>query len=76
MKPVEAVKSRTIATLLGLFLGAIGAHRFYLGFYKLALAQIALTILTHGYGVIWGFIDTVLLFGGHIHKDSKNRPLK
>jgi hypothetical protein len=47
-----------------------------LGFYKLALAQIALTILTHGYGVIWGFIDTVLLFGGHIHKDSKNRPLK
>ncbi|MFI3215567.1 MAG: TM2 domain-containing protein [Methylococcales bacterium] len=76
MKPVEAVKSRWIATLLGLFLGPIGAHRFYLGFYKIALAQIALTILTQGYGVIWGFIDTVLLFGGHIHKDSKNRPLK
>ena len=73
---VEAVKKRWVATLLALFLGAIGAHRFYLGFYKLGLGQLAFTILTHGYGVIWGFIDTVLLFGGHINKDAKNRPLK
>ena len=76
MKPVEGVKKRWIATLLALFLGAIGAHRFYLGFYKLGLAQLAFTVLTHGYGVIWGFIDTILLFAGHLNKDAKNRPLK
>lgn len=76
IKPVEAVKSRWIATLLALFLGAVGTHRFYLGYYKLGLAQVALTILTHGYGVIWGFIDTILLFAGHINKDAKKRPLK
>ncbi|MEI6747011.1 MAG: TM2 domain-containing protein [Methylococcaceae bacterium] len=76
MKPVEAVKRRWIATLLALFLGFAGVHRFYLGFYKLGLAQIALTALTQGYGVLWGFIDAVLLFAGHINKDAKNRPLK
>ena len=76
MKPVEGVKKRWIATLLALFLGAIGAHRFYLGFYKLGLAQLTFTVLTHGYGVIWGFIDTILLFAGHLNKDAKNRPLK
>ncbi len=76
MKPVEAVKRRWVATTLALFLGALGGHRFYLGFYKLGLAQLAFTVLTHGYGVLWGFIDTILLFAGHINKDAKNRPLK
>lgn len=75
-KLVEAVKKRWIATTLALFLGAIGAHRFYLGFYKLGLAQLVVTALTQGYGVLWGVIDTVLLFAGHINKDAKGRPLK
>jgi TM2 domain-containing membrane protein YozV len=76
MKPVEAVKRKWIATLLALFFGFAGGHRFYLGFYKMGLAQIAVTALTQGYGVLWGFIDAVLLFAGHINKDAKNRPLK
>lgn len=76
MKPIEGVKRRWIASLLALFLGFAGAHRFYLGFYKLGLAQIAVTALTQGYGVLWGFIDAVLLFTGHINRDAKNRPLK
>ncbi len=76
MKPIEGIKKRWIATTLAFFLGAIGAHRFYLGFYKLGLAQLAFTILTQGYGVLWGVIDAVLLFAGHINKDAKGRPLK
>jgi TM2 domain-containing membrane protein YozV len=76
MKPVEGVKKRWIATTLAFFLGAIGAHRFYLGFYKLGLAQLAFTALTQGYGLLWGFIDAILLFAGHINKDAKGRPLK
>ncbi len=76
LKPVEAVKRKSVATLLALFLGFSGAHRFYLGNYKLGLAQIAVTALTQGYGVLWGFIEAVLLFSGHINKDAKNRPLK
>lgn len=76
LKPVEGVKRKWIATTLAFFLGGAGAHRFYLGFYKMGLAQLALTILTHGYGVLWGFIDAILLFAGHIHKDAKGRPFK
>lgn len=72
----KAVKSRYLAAFLALVLGFAGVHRFYLGFYKLGLAQIALTAATQGYGVLWGFIEAVLLFGGHISKDAKGRPLK
>jgi len=72
----EAVKYRYVAAVLGLVLGGIGAHRIYLGYYWIALFQIALTVATVGFGVVWGFIEAVLLFGGHIDKDAKGRPLK
>jgi TM2 domain-containing membrane protein YozV len=72
----KAVKYRYLAAVLALFLGGAGVHRFYLGNYKMGLMQLALTVVTHGYGVLWGFIDAVLLFGGHIDKDAKGRPLK
>lgn len=72
----EAVKSKVVAVILAGLLGGIGAHRFYLGYYKIGLAQIALTALTMGYGVMWGFIEMILLLGGHIDRDAKGRPLK
>ncbi len=75
MKPVEAVKSKKIAYLLSILIGT-GLHRHYLGFYKLGLAQLAFSVATGGFGVVWGFIDAVLLFAGHINRDAKNRPLK
>jgi TM2 domain-containing membrane protein YozV len=76
LEPPKAVKYKYVAAVLALFLGFTGAHRFYLGFYKLGLAQLAFTALTVGYGALWGFIEAVLLFAGHINKDGKGRPLK
>lgn len=76
LQPPKAVKYKYVAAALALFLGFTGIHRFYLGFYKLGLAQLALTALTVGYGALWGFIEAVLLFAGHINKDAKGRPLK
>ncbi|PPC91842.1 MAG: hypothetical protein CTY34_02340 [Methylobacter sp.] len=72
----EAVKYKYVAVVLAAILGGLGAHRFYLGYYKIGLAQIAITALTLGYGVMWGVIETVLLLGGHINRDAKGRPLK
>lgn len=72
----KAVKYRYLAAALALVLGGVGAHRFYLGNYKMGLMQLALTAATHGYGLLWGFIEAVLLFGGQIDKDAKGRPLK
>jgi TM2 domain len=76
LEPVKAVKYKYVAAVLGLLLGFTGAHRFYLGFYKLGLAQLALLFILKGYGALWGFAEAILLFGGQINKDAKGRPLK
>jgi TM2 domain-containing membrane protein YozV len=76
LAPPKAVKYKYVAAVLALFLGFTGLHRFYLGFYWLALAQLAVTAATVGYGALWGFVEAVLLFAGHINKDAKGRPLK
>ncbi|MFA5984117.1 MAG: TM2 domain-containing protein [Methylococcaceae bacterium] len=72
----DAVKYKNLAVVLAIFLGGIGAHRIYLGFYKIGLVQIGVTMLTMGYGVVWGVVEAVLLLGNHIHRDAKGRPLK
>lgn len=76
LETTKPVKYKYLAGALGLVLGFAGLHRFYLGYYKIGLAQLVITILTHGYGVVWGFIDSILIFAGHINKDAKGRPLK
>jgi hypothetical protein len=70
------VKRRWIAGTLGIVFGLFGAHRFYLGFYTMGIMQIIFTLATQGYGLMWGFIEAVLIFSGHIHQDAKGRPLK
>lgn len=81
LEPPKAVKYKYLAAILALFVGPLGIHRFYLGFYRLGCAQLALTIVLYvtglpGFAYLWSFIETVLLVGGHINKDAKGRPLK
>lgn len=70
------VKNHIVAGILGLLFGAIGLHRLYLGHWGLAITQAIVTFLTGGFGVVWGFIEGVLILTGHIHKDAKGRLLK
>jgi TM2 domain-containing membrane protein YozV len=77
----EAVKYKYLALFLALVLGWAGGHRFYLGFYRLAIIQFAITALLivaglPGYILLWSFVDALLIFGGHIDKDAQGRPLK
>lgn len=77
-------KSKLAAGLLGIFLGGLGIHRFYLGYTAIGLAQLAVTIiigiLTCGVGTlaghIWGFIEGILILTGSINKDAAGRPLR
>src|SRR5262245_43261368 len=61
-------KSKLIAGLLGILLGSLGVHRFYLGYTGIGLAQLLITILSCGtlsiVTAIWGLIEGVLILVG------------
>lgn len=56
---MEQNKSKIAAGLLGIFLGSLGIHNFYLGFTKKAVLQLCLTIG----GYVLGFIGSFILVG-------------
>ena len=69
-------KSRLAAGLLGIFLGSIGIHRFYLGYTGIGIIQILVTIFTLGIGSIWGLIEGIIIVAGGNWKDARGLPLK
>ncbi|HYV44404.1 MAG TPA: TM2 domain-containing protein [Myxococcaceae bacterium] len=68
-------KSRMAAGLLQIFLGGLGAGRFYLGHTGIAIAQIAACVLTCGIGWVWPLIDGILMLAGKVN-DAQGRPLR
>jgi len=71
-------KSKLAAGLLGIFLGGFGVHRFYLGFTKIGIIQIVVTIFTCGIGSLWGFVEGILYLVGSngYTTDANGRPLR
>jgi len=59
--PVGPPKNRMGFMILGALLGPLGAHNWYAGYYKKAGAQLAITVLTLGFGSpmswMWAIID-------------------
>jgi len=64
-------KSRLAAGLLELFLGGLGAGRWYLGDNGIALLQ----LVTCGGCGIWALIDAILMLTGSV-RDRYGRPLR
>ena len=73
--PEGEQKSKLTAGLLGIFVGGLGVHNFYLGYTGKAIAQICLS-LCFGVGAIWGLIEGIMILTGSINKDAKGIPLK
>jgi|TARA_Y100000739_G_C20209499_1_gene284848 TM2 domain-containing membrane protein YozV len=63
-------KQKIVALLLCLFLGGLGAHRFYVGKTGSAVAQ----LLTCGGLGIWALIDLIMIALGKF-TDKDERPL-
>jgi TM2 domain-containing membrane protein YozV len=65
----HAAKSRTAFIVLGIFLGAFGAHNFYAGYTGKAIGQLCLTVLSFFYlavaSWIWAVVEICI-----IDKDS------
>ena len=78
----ENAKSKLAAGLLGIFLGGLGIHNFYLGYTKKAVAQLLICLLGScliiGPAVsgIWGLVEGILILTGKIRVDGKGNPLK
>ncbi len=73
---MENQKSKMVAGLLGLFLGAYGIHNFYLGNTKKGIIQIVVTIVTCGIGGLWGFVEGIMILCGKVTVDANGVPLK
>ncbi len=72
-------KSKLVAGLLGIFVGSLGIHNFYLGYNSKGLTQLLLTILSCGIlGVvsgIWGLVEGIQILTGTISVDAQGKPL-
>ena len=75
VKPAAGSKSKLTAGLLGIFLGGIGIHNFYLGFTGKAVAQIVVSLVTCGAGSLWGFIEGIMILCGSMNKDADGNAL-
>ena len=77
--PVKQPKSKLAAGLLGIFLGCLGIHNFYLGYNGKAVAQLLLTVLSCGFlwivSAIWGLIEGILILTGSINVDAEGNYL-
>lgn len=78
-------KSKIVAGLLGIFLGGLGIHRFYLGYTKVAVIQLVLTVVlgifTLGLGFIvglWGVVEGIMIIAGaaKFRTDAEGVPLR
>jgi len=74
--PGYTQKSKMVAGLLGIFLGGLGVGRFYLGYSKIGILQLLVSVFTCGIGAIWGFIDGIMILTGNPKVDGKGIALK
>jgi len=72
---VYSDKSKVVAGLLQIFLGAFGVGRFYTGHTTIAILQIVVTWVTCGLGALWPFVDGILMLVGKV-PDAQGRPLR
>jgi len=81
-------KSKLMAGLLGIFLGGLGIHNFYLGYNTKGAIQLALTVVGYILCVvviglipviavgIWALVEAIQILAGTITADAKGVPLK
>ena len=77
------VKSRIVAGMLGIFVGGLGIHNFYLGYSSKGFIQLVLSILgiftlgiTSIISLIWGLIEGVMILMGYVKKDGNDLYIK
>lgn len=77
---VKGDKSKVVAGLLGIFIGALGIHNFYLGYTGKGVAQVLISVLSCGIlspvSAIWGLVEGIMILTGSIERDAAGNLLK
>ena len=72
-------KSKIVAGILGILLGSLGIHNFYLGYTSKAIAQLLISVLScfilAPISAIWGLIEGVMILAGNIDTDAEGHKL-
>ena len=87
LRPSAWPRSRVAAGLLGIFLGAFGLHRMYLGYWRRGLTMLAITVVggffTLGLAALamglWGFAEGLLVLSvrrGRYARDAYGKQLR
>ena len=66
-------RNRWVAGILGVTLGPIGAHRFYLGYNLIGVLQFLSCF--SGIGALWGLIEGIIILANGQIRDVYGRPL-
>ena len=78
--PAPKGKSRLAAGLLGIFLGFLGIHNFYLGYRGKAWGQLLITVLSLGtlsfLSGLWGLVEGIFYLTGRYTSDGNDNPLE
>lgn len=80
---VYSHRNKIVAGLLGIFLGGLGIHRFYLGYTGVGLLMLLLTVVAGkvtlgvscGFVQLWGMIEGIVILCGGFN-DADGRPLR
>ena len=82
-EPEMSDKSKLAAGLLGIFLGGLGIHNFYLGYVVKGIVKILMSTLgiaLCGLGpfisLVWGFIEGIFILCDNINYDASGRKLR
>lgn len=72
-------KSKIAAGILGICLGFLGIHNFYLGYNGKAIGQLLISVcscfILSWISWIWGLIEGILILMGNIDRDAEGNKL-
>lgn len=57
---IPGAEKKVVAGILGILLGGLGIHKFYLGYTKEGIIQIVITICTCGFGSLLGLVEGII----------------
>lgn len=77
--PQVGQKSKVAAGILGIFLGALGVHNFYLGYTGKGVAQLLISVLSLGFlspvSAIWGLVEGIICLTSDTKTDASGHLL-